>query len=115
MKPYKTVTSLSLHSDISGDYSVMFGEHDRYGTSPVEFERPVKMSDIFVHESYDPATEANDIALMWVESVGEYSEFVRPICLPDVAVDYTGMKCVVSGWGVIGECEYFLYQMNKES
>uniref|UniRef100_A0A914RR55 Peptidase S1 domain-containing protein n=1 Tax=Parascaris equorum TaxID=6256 RepID=A0A914RR55_PAREQ len=47
---------------------------------------------------------ADDIALIELDEDIRFGKYVQPICLPPVEFDYEpGKKCVVSGWGSIGE------------
>lgn len=69
--------------------------------SPIDFE-PFK---IIKHNSYDTrdASKANDIALIRFDRDVEYSDTIRPICLPLAQTlrrkDHTGTQGWAVGWG----------------
>ncbi|XP_058453441.1 CLIP domain-containing serine protease B8-like [Malaya genurostris] len=60
--------------------------------------------NILVHPQYDHdgRNKHHDIALIEIESSPPYSDFLRPICLPEPELDNgatEGKKLIVSGWG----------------
>ena len=64
-------------------------------------EQQLRVADVMVHERYDPATKANDIALVELSHHLDL-ETRTPACLPDpahVEPEYTGVTAVVAGWG----------------
>ena len=64
-------------------------------------EQQLRVADVMVHERYDPATKANDIALVELSHHLDL-EARTPACLPDpahVEPEYTGVTAVVAGWG----------------
>nr|XP_053633269.1 protein masquerade-like isoform X1 [Cherax quadricarinatus] len=58
-----------------------------------------KISKITVHPSYSRSTLQNDLAVAKLSSKINYSEDIKPICLPSNNNDLEGMQAVVSGWG----------------
>lgn len=63
----------------------------------------VPIEEIIVHESYDNVEKYNDIALIRLSQPVNYTQFIRPICLP---LDGTlrnrslaGDTLDVAGWG----------------
>lgn len=69
---------------------------------------PVKdigVAEVFVHESYDPSSlsRENDIALIRLQNKVDFSEFIRPICLPLSGTlrtkSYDGETLTAAGWG----------------
>ncbi|XP_031619831.1 serine protease easter-like isoform X2 [Contarinia nasturtii] len=92
--------------------SVRLGEHDLRTDIDCDDDEvcapPVVNVDIletFVHEAYDPnsPTQYNDIALMRLSHSVEFTDFVRPICLPfspTVRVEnFDGIHLSVCGFG----------------
>ncbi|XP_055628413.1 CLIP domain-containing serine protease B8-like [Toxorhynchites rutilus septentrionalis] len=59
---------------------------------------------IIVHPEFkhDSAARLHDIALVQIDSVAPYSDFHRPICLPDITLDSgtrVGNRFSIAGWG----------------
>ncbi|XP_066465447.1 transmembrane protease serine 5 [Eleutherodactylus coqui] len=55
---------------------------------------------IIYHRQYDDRTHDYDIALMKLEKSLNYSDSIRPVCLPQYEQDLpSGSECWVSGWG----------------
>jgi secreted trypsin-like serine protease len=77
----------------------VFGEFDISGE--LESRRSVtkNVRRVIVHRQYDPATFANDLALLELESPVEFDEHVVPICMPHDKEDFTGRMATVTGWG----------------
>lgn len=66
----------------------------------------IKPNRIVVHDSYNPSTSkvANDIALIKLEQEVEWSDFVKPVCLPKPDGEtYSGFSGTVAGWGFTNE------------
>ena len=58
------------------------------------------VSQALPHPGYSPAQVLNDIALIRLELPVEFSNNVRPACLPtDDSEDYVEKRAVVAGWG----------------
>uniref|UniRef100_A0A8C5M5J7 Peptidase S1 domain-containing protein n=1 Tax=Leptobrachium leishanense TaxID=445787 RepID=A0A8C5M5J7_9ANUR len=59
-----------------------------------------KIQEIRIHENYERTTHANDISLLKLSTLVKFTEYIRPVCLPetsDVFPDDT--SCYVTGWG----------------
>ncbi|XP_068096887.1 transmembrane protease serine 5 isoform X4 [Hyperolius riggenbachi] len=55
---------------------------------------------IIYHQKYDDRSHDYDIALMKLEKPLNYSDNIRPVCLPQYEQDIpAGSECWVSGWG----------------
>ncbi|XP_065206949.1 serine protease nudel-like [Planococcus citri] len=70
--------------------------------SPHEQIRPIRR--IIVHPNYADAGFVNDISLLEMNSEVQFTNFVRPICLPNpnrILLD--GTLCTVIGWGQLME------------
>jgi len=60
----------------------------------------VRIRKIFVHERYDDKPNNNDIALIMLKDPVQYTDYIRPVCLPDVRSSIiTGQTALVTGWG----------------
>ncbi|XP_039279489.1 LOW QUALITY PROTEIN: uncharacterized protein LOC111052888 [Nilaparvata lugens] len=70
--------------------------------SPYEQLRPV--SRIILHPGYVDAGFVNDISLLQLETPVTFTNFVRPICLPQPNTPVRdGTMCTVVGWGQLFE------------
>lgn len=45
----------------------------------------------------------NDIAILTLDSPVQFSQQIRPVCLPGASSDYTGRTATVIGWGSLRE------------
>ncbi|XP_074647323.1 trypsin-1-like [Tubulanus polymorphus] len=93
--------------------SLVLGEHDRFYKDGVE--QFVKISRIIMHPNWDDRDNENDIALMKLATPAKYTNYVRPICRPDRGEKFTGLTCVVTGWGATRENGYgprYLQEVN---
>ncbi|XP_033608971.1 transmembrane protease serine 2-like [Cryptotermes secundus] len=68
--------------------------------SPYEQLRPV--SHIILHPGYVDAGFLNDISLLRLRDPVQFSDFVRPVCLPPAPI-HDGRLCTVVGWGQLFE------------
>jgi len=55
---------------------------------------------IYVHSSYTPGTNENDIALVYLKNPVEINDKVSVICLPNQGDVQPGSSCMVAGWGL---------------
>jgi secreted trypsin-like serine protease len=63
----------------------------------------VNVSAVYAHPSYDPYEYDNDIALLRLSRPVNYTETIRPICLPSADVDLNKFTvCVDTGFGRTG-------------
>lgn len=84
---------------------VTAGEHD---LDLVEgSEQEVRVSDLHMHECYNPHTADNDIALLRLATPLNVTSHAVPVCLPTRAHAHTQLLSmsvhVVSGWGRVHE------------
>ncbi|KAH8275666.1 hypothetical protein KR026_012222 [Drosophila bipectinata] len=95
--------------------SVRLGEHDLskdedcFDDEPVCLDKPldVPVDKIFVHEGYERFTAVNDIALIRLKYPVQFTDWIRPICLPitkDLQFEsQTNISMEVVGWGLTEE------------
>ena len=64
-----------------------------------------QVDKVIMHEKYSHETLDYDIALLRLETpLEEFSQFVRPICLPDKTTKWDpGHQCHVTGFGLTQE------------
>nr|XP_022905596.1 trypsin-3-like [Onthophagus taurus] len=58
-----------------------------------------KVTDIFMHPGYDNKNLRHDIAILKIPSLGNFTNFIKNITLPDSSPK-AGTNCTVAGWGV---------------
>ncbi|KAM7398621.1 hypothetical protein PAMA_006501 [Pampus argenteus] len=64
---------------------------------------------IISHEKYDRVTKSNDIALLKLDTPLTFTQTVKPVCLPNIAVDLSaGQKAWITGWGALRSSAAFL-------
>lgn len=66
-------------------------------------------SDVIIHPERNTMTKMHDIAILTLETTPPYTDFIRPVCLPDQLPDdpkQTKSKLYVAGWGwtIGGKC-----------
>merc|ERR1711971_426568 len=60
------------------------------------------VESITLHESYNPTTINNDLAILKLKTPLTFNDKVRPACLPDASFNPEGIA-VASGWGLTGQ------------
>jgi secreted trypsin-like serine protease len=88
-----------MDGDIPAGVSIVVGDHTR--NQPSDVRQTLNVSNIFMHESYDPYWYYNDIALVKLETPIALNDEVWPVCAPDATDLYTYQKSQVSGWGTL--------------
>ncbi|XP_067670923.1 chymotrypsin-like protease CTRL-1 [Haliotis asinina] len=74
------------------------GKHnaDRYDVT----QRTYHLKKLVIHEHYDSHTVLNDIALLLLHETIDYTDYIRPVCLPSSSERlYVGQHCYLAGWG----------------
>ncbi|KAF7998295.1 hypothetical protein HCN44_009693 [Aphidius gifuensis] len=74
----------------------------RRGSFPSPHEQIITLDYVALHPDYIDNGFINDVALLRLEKSVVFSDYVRPICLPD-AEPKSGTKCTVTGWGQLFE------------
>ncbi|KAG6451336.1 venom protease [Manduca sexta] len=86
-------------------YIVRLGEldfvRDDDGATPIDFS----IKHIIRHEQYDYIIKDNDIAILVLEKEVEFSDLIRPICLPKTSelrsMTFEDYNPLVAGWGAL--------------
>ncbi|XP_026488478.2 serine protease easter-like [Vanessa tameamea] len=58
--------------------------------------------NIIIHPQYDDESLLNDIALIELDGHAPYTQYIRPICIPNINVDdpeFSDLPLAVAGWG----------------
>ena len=82
------------------EYRLYVGRYQLNGFN--QFETVRRVSRVLVASGYDSPERGSDLALVQLDGPVEWSEYVRPVCLPDTGVRFPGGRpCYVTGWGHI--------------
>ncbi|KAH0819332.1 hypothetical protein MTP99_019164 [Tenebrio molitor] len=82
--------------------TVRLGDHNiKTNTEIRHVEKRVKR--IVRHRGFDPRTLYHDIAILTLDSPVQFTQQIRPICLPTVGNDFSGQTGTVIGWGSLRE------------
>uniref|UniRef100_A0AAV2J5B7 Suppressor of tumorigenicity 14 protein homolog n=1 Tax=Knipowitschia caucasica TaxID=637954 RepID=A0AAV2J5B7_KNICA len=85
-----------------GTWEAFLGLHIQQKIGSMVVKRTLKQ--IIPHPYYNHYTFDSDIALMELSSPVEYSDFIKPICLPSPQHDFpTGSTVWITGWGATRE------------
>ncbi|XP_063281410.1 transmembrane protease serine 11G-like [Pelobates fuscus] len=64
----------------------------------------LKLEKIIIYENYTSTTHANDIALIKLSTPVNFTQYIRPVCLPDKSNIFAdSSSCYVTGWGQLKE------------
>ncbi|CAH0558766.1 unnamed protein product [Brassicogethes aeneus] len=109
---YVLTAAHCLHKDILRRYNlkelkyVVLGEYDLRNRTDCIYgecsEPPLYFSikNKIVHSKFSNITYTNDIALIELDKKVKYSDYVKPICLPNKNIDLQGNESfVIAGWG----------------
>ncbi|XP_070534303.1 uncharacterized protein [Ptychodera flava] len=99
------LTAAHCMEDVSpGNIIAVMGVSDLRDTSAMRrAER--RISEIHVHTEYISFNLHNDLALLKLVEPLEFSDYVRPVCLPPSGDDalVQGLPCSTTGWGLTSE------------
>ncbi|XP_070509162.1 ovochymase-like [Chironomus tepperi] len=101
----------AAHCKFSEEYGIVkfvkLGVHNRKfnNNKTVTFE----IDEIIIHPNYDSFRQSNDIALIKLDKVVKFSEYVYPICLPTKQLEVE--KGIVTGFGRTGDQQLSDYLM----
>ncbi|KAI5089565.1 transmembrane protease serine 13 isoform X1, partial [Silurus meridionalis] len=86
---------------VAANWRVYLGVDTQYILPPAHY-----IADIIIHESYNPNTHDNDIALLKLTQPINFTSAVLPVCLPAYdQVIYAGTQCWTTGFGTTQEGE----------
>jgi nucleoid DNA-binding protein len=104
------ITAAHLVNGFTKKHSILFGAHNLNAWTETE-RRKVQVEKIIIHEDWD--FPHNDIALLKLVYKQDFSDYIRPICLPtmeDVKNAFQGTDATVIGWGKTEE----IFHTNEE-
>jgi len=82
--------------------TVRLGDYDIKTNSEIRhIERRVKR--VVRHRGFNSRTLYNDVAILTLSEPVEFTEQIRPICLPSGSQLYAGKTATVIGWGSLRE------------
>ena len=80
------------HNNIDNKILLKAGGINNYYSIPViEIKHP------------KPINQADDVAILILESPAKFSEKIQPICLPEQDQDFSEVTAVTAGWGLIAK------------
>ena len=68
-------------------------------TSTTKTRQKFSIENVILHPDYDIKTGHNDIAIVKLNQEVEWTDAVKPICLPDSNEDNIGEDGYLAGWG----------------
>ncbi|KAL1460475.1 hypothetical protein WDU94_012456 [Cyamophila willieti] len=85
------------------DIKVRGGEWDTVSNNKSDQEpfpyQERTVSQIYIHQDFEPATVYNDIALIVLDFPFPVKDHIGQICTPNSVEEYDDQKCIVTGWG----------------
>ncbi|MBN3309252.1 KLKB1 protein, partial [Amia calva] len=73
-----------------------------------------QVTHIITHREYDPSTSRNDIALLKLHTPAVYTDYVKPICLPDkMQARRDPTECYIAGFGLQNNGVYGILQQTR--
>uniref|UniRef100_A0A8C6UCK4 Peptidase S1 domain-containing protein n=1 Tax=Neogobius melanostomus TaxID=47308 RepID=A0A8C6UCK4_9GOBI len=90
-----------FQSGSASDNTVYIGRQSQENANANEVRRTIV--EVINHESYNPSTNDNDIALLKMASTVTFTNYIRPVCLAaSGSTFHAGTDSWVTGWGSIG-------------
>ncbi|CAN9509078.1 unnamed protein product [Ophioblennius macclurei] len=85
-----------------GSYIIYVGRYQLNSFNPHESSH--RVSYVVIPSGYDQPHAGKDVALVRLSSPLQWSDHVRPVCLPSSGILFSAdMTCYVTGWGHIRE------------
>ncbi|XP_044012217.1 venom serine protease 34-like isoform X1 [Aphidius gifuensis] len=93
-----------LYGQSTSGFLVVVGEHNTDTANESSATRVYKIRQLVTHPNYDPRREINDIAIITIDGVIEFNQFVGPVCLPfqHYRDSFAGALVSLLGWGTTG-------------
>ncbi|KAK0085021.1 hypothetical protein PV325_005947 [Microctonus aethiopoides] len=82
----------------SKDIKVRLGEYD-FSKPDETRAQDFHISDVRIHEDFDPANYDNDIAIIKIHRPTIFNTYIWPICLPPTGLTIEDKSAIVIGWG----------------
>uniref|UniRef100_A0A8C6UEK9 Peptidase S1 domain-containing protein n=1 Tax=Neogobius melanostomus TaxID=47308 RepID=A0A8C6UEK9_9GOBI len=90
-----------FQSGSASDNTVYIGRQTQENANANEVRRTIV--EVINHESYNPSTNDNDIALLKMASTVTFTNYIRPVCLAaSGSTFHAGTDSWITGWGSIG-------------
>uniref|UniRef100_A0A8C6WP24 Peptidase S1 domain-containing protein n=1 Tax=Neogobius melanostomus TaxID=47308 RepID=A0A8C6WP24_9GOBI len=90
-----------FQSGSASDNTVYIGRQTQENANANEVRRTIV--ELINHESYNPSTNDNDIALLKMASTVTFTNYIRPVCLAaSGSTFHAGTDSWITGWGSIG-------------
>ncbi|XP_044010210.1 venom serine protease 34-like [Aphidius gifuensis] len=83
-----------LYNQNISDFFVVVGEHNTNSENESNATKVYKIERWDEHPNYDPSKEINDIAVITIDGLIEFNQFVGPVCLP-----FQHYQDSFAGWG----------------
>ncbi|GAB6019517.1 hypothetical protein CHUAL_001093 [Chamberlinius hualienensis] len=92
-----------FYNEVDNYWTARLGMLRRGSQAP--YEQIFRTSHIIIHPQYVKVGFINDVALLRLETPVQFSDYVRPICLPSLSEEsiVNGRMCTVIGWGQLQE------------
>ncbi|CAH1800059.1 unnamed protein product, partial [Owenia fusiformis] len=95
---------LSNPADTHEDYELWVGKHTWNDQNDGVMLKP---TIIVKHPDYDSQTYEADIMMFKLPYALNYTDDIRPVCMPEVGNLYVGQQSIVAGWGTFcSDCSY---------
>lgn len=101
-RPHTCTCQLLTYSALDDYWVARLGALRMGSSFPSPYEQLRPVSHIILHPGYVDAGFLNDISLLRLREPVQFSDFVRPVCLPPAPIR-DGRLCTVVGWGQLFE------------
>src|SRR6266487_1806885 len=81
-----------------GDVIVRLGAYD-FGENADASSEDYDVANLRIHPQYDRRTHYNDLAIITLTKRAQFTDAIRPICLPQRGRTYADALATVTGWG----------------
>ncbi|XP_026682422.1 proclotting enzyme-like [Diaphorina citri] len=106
-KPIKLVPKTPPKGSVSSGPSPLSASQINVTLKEHDLSRPsistVPVRRIMFHPSHSCSSFNNDIALLELTRSIQWSDLIRPACLPSGSLDYSEQRVTVAGWGWTNE------------